>query len=78
MVFSSSLPPSLPLLSLCVFVLWCFDGLVSSLCLPLSLHSAFQRGHGPEAGNTQRNTGAQGGVRAEGEKRVKETQAGVT
>lgn len=52
-------PPSLPSPflshppSFCVCVLL-FDGLVSALCFPLSLHSAVQRRHGPEAGHQER------------------------
>ena len=64
-------PPSLPspFLSyppsfrVCVSL---FDGLVSALCFPLSLHSAVQRRHGPEAGHQEWER-HQGGVRAQGE-----------
>lgn len=42
-----------------------FDGLVSALCFPLSLHSAIQRRHGPEAGHQERERHP-GGVRAQG------------
>lgn len=64
-------PPSLPspFLShppsfrVCVSL---FDGLVSALCFPLSLHSAVQRRHGPEAGHQERGR-HQGGVWAQGE-----------
>lgn len=58
-LFSSPLPVSFPpSLPVCVLS---FDGLVSSLCLPLSLHTAFQRRHGPEARPSQRHYGDQGG-----------------
>lgn len=69
-VFSSSLPFFLllfflhpPSFRLCVSL---FDGLVFALCFPLSLHSAVQRRHGPEAGRQKRERHA-GGVRAQGE-----------
>lgn len=69
-MFSSSLPFFLllfflhpPSFRLCVSL---FDGLVFALCFPLSLHSAVQRRHGPEAGHQKWERHA-GGVWAQGE-----------
>lgn len=64
-----SLPPPFlsypPSFRVCVSL---FDGLVSALCFPFSLHSAVQRWLGPEAGHPEWER-HQGGVRAQGETR---------